>query len=514
MEGLPQETVTNIAQFLSRKDLFNFLLTNTRLTGSILRVLYRHDAASLEPKAIHWAVQRLRRLDEGPSNEVAVITMKTAKKYRGNFNLLQHYDVQQDLYLNEPFLILPSEARCTTPIAVAVALGHVDMVKTLLEMGADPSILDKGLHDRSDMRTTKIDHYASKLGLGSNLREGFCAPILKPICANDTEMVELLLGNGAGDVVAQKPGVFTLRMIHLLAVGALPGLDHSFVLQAAKHVNKPLLPTGSRRGMPLSMAINGGEYEFAERLLTQGADPNIPDERHQPPIFSVIRRCHTRNTTNERGPELEMLRSLIINGADVNWGITSSIGTTPLMAAVQPTERTPTTIWGDMKKMVEELVNSGAQINQASADGNTPLLYVCRLLIRKGDNDSLINIVKYFVEKGGDLNTPFPNGPSILHRVISCLQGRWKFFKLLVEKKASINPGEADSVLSFWIRNPRLRNARLDLSHVIAQVKAHATRGAIIDAYNFAKSQKPDSKRDAVLKWLHEVFPTKRRIRA
>lgn len=98
--------------------------------------------------------------------------------------------------------------------------------------------------------------------------------------------------------------------------------------------------------------------------------------------------------------DLERVRWLISQGADVNSRNNPhpySLGMSPLHCAVQC----------EHINIIQELLNSNADINQRDDMGETPLHYAV-------DNENL-EIVRYLLSKGADINAQTGDGMTPLH---------------------------------------------------------------------------------------------------
>ncbi len=170
-----------------------------------------------------------------------------------------------------------------TPLHLAAFLGNLEMIDALLERGADPDA-------EGDSSGTPLD-----MALVSENENA--ASVLRPRTRTRPHQAEIDLVKAIrkGDEVAFED-----------ALSRNPGLNRFF------------LPGISFVGL----ASLAGEWAFVERLLQEGADPNVRDYDGETLFMSLIGRRIPRS----------IVRSLVDAGADVN--AVSTDGSTALFKAV------------------------------------------------------------------------------------------------------------------------------------------------------------------------------------
>lgn len=160
----------------------------------------------------------------------------------------------EQLLANGSDIHAPSTFQGYTALHLAVVKGELELVKRLLELGADPN-------RHADGARTVLP---LALVHGCNL-----------------QIVDLLLEAGAH---LEAPDDNGFRPLHAAAeVGSVPGVRHLLT----KGAN---IQAATKRGLtPLHIACGLGHVEAARELVSQGADPTAPSELGTP--LEVARRA-------------------------------------------------------------------------------------------------------------------------------------------------------------------------------------------------------------------------------
>ncbi len=137
------------------------------------------------------------------------------------------------------------------------------------------------------------------------------------------------------------------------------------------------------------------------------------------------------------------LKSLISQGADVNTDQYSeklgyNPGATPLMIAISH----------GRDKIVELLLNNGANINSQDIQGNSALGYIENEI--SGEDEKM---VKFILNRGANPNLTGESGNTVLH--VSCANGYEKVVKLLLEYKADVTIKNNDGKTALMIAKQR-----------------------------------------------------------
>ncbi len=274
-----------------------------------------------------------------------------------------------------------------TPLMLAAGGGHKAVVEILLEKGANPNRADAG-------NTTP---------LFMAVRQGF-REVARTLIAGGADV----RATGTTDTVRWRTGaagqgvqtrITWTTPLHVAArMGSVPLITELLAAGA------PVDGTNSAGLTPLVDAVMARKAEAAEALLAGKADPNLG--RMTPLSLAVT------GSGDDVGPDLAMVRRLLIAGADV--GRRDAEGFPPLLRAIamasyvmdgsvgdalgvvrvlleakadpnQPRDgllrshevgQTPLlhAVWQRNLKLTETLLDAGARIHEArSTDGRTPL---------------------------------------------------------------------------------------------------------------------------------------------
>lgn len=264
-------------------------------------------------------------------------------------------DVEK-IFKRDPTAINMQDNEGMTPLAGAVVQEQVDVVRFLLDKGADPNIPNKnGLtpleHACGRDKTNGLALAKLLLAKGASVNAtnvtGFTIPPLEwAISSDNTELVKFLLENGANVMTKSDVG-----------------------------------------STPLHSATDRGDLEIAEMLIAHGADVNARITGGTTPLHSAA-----------WNGDSNMMKLLLSKGAEAD--AKRSDGLTPLINAAGPgAER-------HGNGCVELLLAKGANINATDGDGETPLHKAAYY----GNKD----VVEILLAHGASINTTNKNGKTPL----------------------------------------------------------------------------------------------------
>ena len=324
-----------------------------------------------------------------------------------------------------------------TPLMLAAEYGHADVIKLLIEKGADFSIMDGGGQNALCIaaQNGQVSAVAAFFELGlanANSGDYWKTPILTIAAGNGhKDLVQFLLDNGAevnrlggfgGSSTAIKDAVCDnhIEIVKLLLdagadvnlgdkIGGLKTGNAEPVLIMAcrtydKKINIDMLKllldagadvnaTGNCNDTALFDAVDDNRNIDAVRLLLEnGADVNLGRET---PLISTLYEGYSKNDKDKRA----MVQLLLQYGADVHRCSDIGLHSPVMLAAVHHPECLPL------------LIEAGADIN-----------YVCRGItdyysytaLMWAAEDGVTESVKILLENGADIHAKNKNGRTAL----------------------------------------------------------------------------------------------------
>lgn len=163
--------------------------------------------------------------------------------------------------------------------------------------------------------------------------------------------------------------------------------------------------------MPFLRQCSTVSVEEIKKLLADGADVNLPDDKGVTPLMLVVHKFDN--------PEL--VQFLINSGASVS--VRDESGRTALMTAIA----------GNQTNNVKTLIKNGSNVNAQTVQGGWwPLMFACE----KSDID--IEIVVALLDAGAMPNASNHDGMCPLQAAI--IHGRADVAELLIQHQAQITP--------------------------------------------------------------------------
>lgn len=252
------------------------------------------------------------------------------------------------------------------PLAFACDKGLLDIASLLLQRGADPDGVSK--------------YYETPLGQASD--HGFC------------ELVEVLIEGGAKidgpcGFDGMSPLMVACKSRQVEAARLLIKLGANIKAADEKGRTPLHYASGSASGSDLK-----GEGEaIVSSLIEGGADVNHRDKRGETPLFDACRWSDSK-----------IVKLLIEAGSDVN--VRNNSGKSPIYGACS---------WNCNKGVVDLLIKGGAKVDFVDEDGNT-LLHI------SSSKDTIpADAVASLCEARGDVHAKDSSNQTPLHRVFSGL---------------------------------------------------------------------------------------------
>ncbi|UCK58910.1 hypothetical protein AFCA_001744 [Aspergillus flavus] len=289
-----------------------------------------------------------------------------------------------------------------TPLGVASEEGNLEIVRTLLEQGADVTMADidgwTPIYTASHNGHTQVVRLLIENGSNVNTSEsGGWTPVNTACYQGHVETVKLLLKSGADIYTATNKGITPLyaaayngytRIVELL-------LEHGADTSTANN----------GRMSPLYAASAGGHIEVVKLLLKWGADIDYANKYGDTPLSASSSKGH---------PAVSKL--LVETGADIE--AKNNFGRTPLHLA---------SLDGHIE-IVILLLERDAYVEAKDIDEWTPLM--------NASFEGHAEVVKALSERGADIEAKRANGYTAL--MYASTQGHIEVARLLLERGANI----------------------------------------------------------------------------
>ncbi|KAJ5372520.1 ankyrin repeat-containing domain protein [Penicillium concentricum] len=374
------------------------------------------------------------------------------------------------------------------PLHGAASQGHLGVTELLLEANADPNVEDEGgwrpLHKAHNH--AEVTRLLLAQGADINAICDHGSPLYLASDANQPEVVQVLLThNPPPNLYYEKNGFSSLAV----AIRDSSTEITALLLKAGVDVNRKLYG----RFSPLMVAVERGceatvqmilEYQpelnwktddgfgalhcmmeetpvsLVERLIRRGVDPDLTNARGASIIWTAVEvknlsvarylasvvkvkldtpvRCEAILHSACRYDSLAMVRILADAGADVNLACPGVYGT-PLQAACRRTVVSEPP--GETLKILQYLIEKGAQVNARGGDFHTCLHMACF--------SSTPEVIKFFLTQGAEVDCEDSVGRTPAH--IVCYRGQ--------EHYQILNPSTSQLVARDWTQRTALHYA-------------------------------------------------------
>ena len=325
-----------------------------------------------------------------------------------------------------------------TPLLLAAKHGHLEIVRELLDRGADHTIGDADSSQPIHLAT--VGGHTEVVGLliarGDNvdaIDNNGTTPLLFAISFGQPETVGWLIDNSADISVADNRGLIPLH--YAAARRQYEIVDR--LIELGSDINAQTKSDNT----PLHYAAMMGDVTLARKLIKHGAELEIGDDYQRTALLLTARESGSA----------EMARLLILQGADINAQDIS--GDTPLMLAA----------WRGFESMVDFFLQRGAELPASAEDRRELIGYAAR--------NGLTMLFATLVDAGVHVDLPSVTGGSLLHDAAA---------------------GGSDSIVAMLIRhgkgiNETDRYGRAPLHYAAERGRVNAafsliSRGAEIDA--------------------------------
>ena len=289
-----------------------------------------------------------------------------------------------------------------TPLMGAAYKGKVQVVKSLIERGADPSLMDNrgwnSLHvaanggdaDIIDLIHTQVPNIESKTGDG-------CTPLMIAAFNSKLHAVKWFLEKGATATLKDKAG---WNALHFAAEGGdtdIIDLIHTHLLNIESKT--------SQGRTPLMMAARGGKLQAVKWFLEKGATVNCDDN-------------NGRNTLHfaAEGGDTDIID--LIHTHLLNIESKTSQGRTPLMMAAR----------GGKLQAVKWFLEKGATVNCDDNNGRNTLHFAA-----EGGDTDIIDLIHTHL-----LNIELKTGEGHTPLMVAAGSGKLQAVNWFLEKGATV----------------------------------------------------------------------------
>ena len=395
-----------------------------------------------------------------------------------------NYTALKDMLSNEKIDINLQDTFGETPLIIAVEDGNENIIKLLLEHGADIHQTNQN-HETALMTALSIDNInIIKLffdhGKSINLEHGKSinlentygyTPLMLAVSNGNEEAIKLLLDNGADINQLNQNGMTPL----MLAVSNDNEEAMEMLLERGADINQP----NQNGETPLMLAVSNDNEEAIQLLLDNGANINQTNQNGMTPLMLAVSNGNEEaikllldnganiHQTNQNGMtalmmalshgNINIIKLFFDHGKSINLehgksiNLENAYGETPLMLAVS----------NGNEEAIPLLLDNGADINQLNQNGMTPLM-----LAVVNDKEEAM---KLLLDNGADINQLNNTGMTAL--MMAASRGHEKATKLLLDKGASIKGPTRKAIFALYYMNYTEQNGPAILNKVLDELQ-------------------------------------------
>ncbi|KAH7322851.1 hypothetical protein B0I35DRAFT_499483 [Stachybotrys elegans] len=461
--SMPMEIHAEIHKYIDDKSLAALCRTCQHLKDAATRSLYLRDARH-GGRAIHWASKK--KLYSLTNGGYLMKTVMTAKSYDAKVNAIVHHGA--------PDGANDGEAGYSTALHMAAALcgANTKLLHWLLNNKADTTALGFKLERVPEIEQTDFLERCNTLlwrCVCPNLDEYQVLPSFIPCVLSLEHVIDVLQSHGAPQQIMQYPGPDHRQVVtrlHAATLWGTPELMKRLIDVYGDDVDGMADATPHRLCMtPVHLAIQlyglTEDLSKVSLLVSRGANVWATRKKHHRLIIGMAQAGADLNRSCDTG-RVPLNTVIVLLG--IGWGST--------MVHIQ--------------QLMEDLLREGASPNVADNEGLTAIQHlVLRIANHPGEKYQLLKLFTSIMKHNADLNTPLPDGHSLMYRVITNLdeddgQGQL-LFKRMCDHNARILNHEAEDILHFWATISLVR-----VKYDIAAHKDHISSRALRQQYELA----------------------------
>ena len=306
-----------------------------------------------------------------------------------------------DLLLTSPEVLADPPDASDTPLFLASAGLHVDIMRSLLKKGADPMRRSKNYSHRAQFFSISIEDLGKKQEPGPTPFHALCGASQNHV-SNDAKDEELLrksfhiLSEAGCDVNAIDDKGKT--PLHYSVAQGSYGRANNVLSALLLEAGADAMKTDKEGNTPLHLLqLYKDSAPTVEALIAHGADVNARRHRDgKTPIHTAVESNH--------GLDLKVMLPYV-----KNWSVKDSDGNTPLHIILSKSY--------DPDKVVGDLLDAGADLTARNKKGEVPL-HVARELRNSGKN-----VLPLLLKAGVDLEARDHEGRTTLLRTVMGVGG-------------------------------------------------------------------------------------------